>query len=127
MEIYRLTPEHNRIYNELKRIGVDDYALNMVNKGESLNVLIKDVTSPEANILKQESIASGMDAAVKKGVISCSVEKSDVLLLGNIATFKRLIKRLSIQAFRLKQVADELKNLKHTLIGKKYKISCNKL
>lgn len=111
MEIYRLTPEHNRIYNELKRIGVDDYALNMVNKGESLNVLIKDVTSPEANILKQESIASGMDAAVKKGVISCSVEKSDVLLLGNIATFKRLIKRLSIQAFRLKQVADELKNL----------------
>lgn len=111
MEIYKLSSEHNRIYNELKRIGVDDYALNMVNKGESLNVLVKDISSPEANILKQESIASGMDAAVKKGVISCSVEKSDVLLLGNKATFKRLIKRLSIQAFRLKQLSFDLKAL----------------
>lgn len=111
MDVYRLSPEHNRIYNELKRIGVDDYALNMVNKGESLNVLVKDISSPEANILKQESIASGMDAAVKKGVISCSVEKSDVLLLGNKATFKRLIKRLSIQAFRLKQLSFDLKAL----------------
>lgn len=111
MEIYKLSSDHSRIYNELKRIGVDDYALNMVNKGESLNVLVKDVSSPEANILKQESIASGMDAAVKKGVISCSVDKSDVLLLGNKATFKRLIKRLSIQAFRLKQLANDLKVL----------------
>ena len=53
MEIYRLIPEHNRIYNELKRVGVDEYALNMVNKGESLNFLVKDVVSPAANILKQ--------------------------------------------------------------------------
>lgn len=114
MEIYRLTPEHNRIYNELKRVGVDEYALNMVNKGESLNFLVKDVVSPAANILKQECLASGMDAAVKRGVISCSVEKSDVLLLGNAATYKRLIKRLSLQAFGLKKLAEQLKTLINT-------------
>ncbi len=114
MEIYRLIPEHNRIYNELKRVGVDEYALNMVNKGESLNFLVKDVVSPAANILKQECLASGMDAAVKRGVISCSVEKSDVLLLGNAATYKRLIKRLSLQAFGLKKLAEQLKTLINT-------------
>ncbi len=115
MKLYRLTPEHDRIESELKRIGVDNYALNMVKKGEGLNILVKDVKSPAANILKQECLASGMDAAVKKGVVSCSVEKSDVLLLGNKATFQRLIKRLSMQYFGLKELSLALK----TLIDKK--------
>ncbi len=111
MKLYRLTPEYCRIENELKRIGVDSYALNMTRKGESLNILIKDVSSPAANILKQECIASGMDAAVKRGVVSCSVKESDVLLLGNKATIQRLIKRLSVQAFGLKELSLELKNM----------------
>ena len=105
MKLYKLSPDYNRVYNELKRIGVDAYALNMVKKGESLNILVKDVKSPAANVLKQECIASGMDAAVTKGVISCTVDTTDVLLLGNKATYQRLIKRLSVQYFGLKELA----------------------
>lgn len=109
MKLYKLSSDYNRVYNELKRIGVDAYALNMVKKGDSLNILVKDVKSPAANVLKQECIASGMDAAVTKGVISCTVDTTDVLLLGNKATYQRLIKRLSVQYFGLKELALELK------------------
>ena len=108
MEFYKLTPEHDRIKQELARIGVDNYALNMVKKGVSLNILVRDIKAPAANILKQESIASGMDAAVKRGAVSCSIDKTDVLLMGNAATFARLIKRLSVQVFGLKELGNEL-------------------
>lgn len=110
MKFYRLTPEKDRIESVLKDIGVDTYAVGMSLKGESLNILVKDVSSPAANIIKQEAIGSGMDAAVKRGVVSCSVEKSDVLLMGSFAHYRRLIKRLSIQVFGLKDLAKELEN-----------------
>ena len=102
MKFYKLTPEYDRIKQELVRIGVDNYALNMVKKGVSLNILVRDIKTPAANILKQEAIASGMDAAVKRGAVSCSIDKTDVLLMGNAATFERLITRLSVQVFGLK-------------------------
>ena len=108
MKFYKLTPEHDRIKQELVRIGVDNYALNMVKKGVSLNILVRDIKAPAANILKQEAIASGMDAAVKRGAVSCSIDRSDVLLMGNAAIFERLIKRLSVQVFGLKELGKEL-------------------
>ncbi len=114
MKFYKLTPEYERIKYELARIGVDSYALNMVKKGVSLNILVRDIKPPAANILKQESIASGMDAAVKRGAVSCSIDKTDVLLMGNAATFERLIKRLSAQVFGLKELAKELKTFLHS-------------
>lgn len=108
MKFYKLTPEHDRIKQELVRIGVDNYALNMVKKGVSLNILVRDIKAPAANILKQEAIASGMDAAVKRGAVSCSIDRTDVLLMGNAAIFERLIKRLSVQVFGLKELGKEL-------------------
>ena len=108
MKFYKLTPEYDRIKQELIRIGVDDYALNMVKKGVSLNILVRDIKAPAANILKQEAIASGMEAAVKRGAVSCSIDKTDVLLMGNATTFARLIKRLSVQVFGLKELGKEL-------------------
>ena len=111
MNLYKLSSEYDRVYNELKRIGVDSYAVNMVKKGESLNIMVKDISSPAANILKQESLASGMDTAVKRGVVACSVDKSDVLLMGSIAAYSRLIKRLAVQPFGLKGLSEDLKSL----------------
>lgn len=130
MILHEISADRDRIYQELNNIGVDKYALNMVEKGISINILVKDIKSPAANILKQEAIASGMDAAVKRGVISCSVEYSDVLLLGNRNNYFRLIKRLSKQPFNLKSLSENLLKFLSTKkrdyfisINKKYSIS----
>ena len=114
MILHRLSAERNRLIEAIKEIGVDEYALRMVEKGLPLNVLVKDVKSPAANILKQEAIASGMDAAVKRGVVSCSVEYTDVLLLGCRNSYLRLIKRLKVQPFGLDKLSSDLKTFINT-------------
>ncbi len=111
MYVYEISADRDRIKQELVSIGVDEYAYKMVEKGLSFNILVKNIKSPAANILKQEAIASGMDAAVKRGVISCSVEYSNVLLLGNRNTYYRLIKRLVNQPFNLKELAKQIKKI----------------
>lgn len=108
MKIYKISSDIKRLRNELERTGVDAYALNMDRKGYCLNLSVSDIKPAAANIIKQEAIASGMDAALKRGAVSCSVEKTDVLLMGTLNEYERLIKRLKRQPFGLKAMAAEL-------------------
>lgn len=110
MEFFKLSSDRERIVEALKDIGVDDYALSMSYKAGTINILVKDLSCGAANIIKQEALGAGMDAAVAKGVVNCSVPKSDVLLLGNMANYKRLFKRLKLQPFGLKELGEKLLN-----------------
>lgn len=110
MKIYKISSDIKRLRNELERTGVDAYALNMDRKGYSLNLSVSDIRPAAANIIKQEAIASGMDAALKRGSVSCSVEKTDVLLMGTLNEYERLTKRLKRQPFGLKEMAAELES-----------------
>lgn len=105
MDIYRIASDRERIRGELKRIGVDDYAISMDKKGICLNLLVREIRPAAANIIKQEAIASGMDAALKRGSVSCSVEFTDILIMGQLNAYPRLIKRLSRQPFGLKELS----------------------
>jgi len=69
---------------------------------------IQDVDVRAANILKQEALAQGAEAAVHRLVVTHGVDQSDVLLTGTIKQYKRLIKKLRLQPFGLKQLAGEL-------------------
>lgn len=110
MEFFKLSSDRERIVEALKDIGVDDYALSMSYKAGTINILVKDLSCGAANIIKQEALGAGMDVAVAKGVVNCSVPKSDVLLLGNMANYKRLFKRLKLQPFGLKELGEKLLN-----------------
>lgn len=121
MRIYKIAPQTERLRWELERIGVDGYALGMDKKGICLNLSIRKVKPPAANIIKQEAIASGMDAAVKRGSVSCSVDFTDVLLMGSVNAYGRLIKRLKIQPFGLKEISEQLeKAVKNEMGHEKY-------
>lgn len=98
----------DRLKYELRCIGVDKYALKMAAKGKLLNIKVKELSPAQANIVKQESLAAGMDAAVSRGTVSCELEKTDLLLMGNILQYNRLIERLKIQPYSLKLMAEEL-------------------
>ena len=134
MEFFRLSNNKERIADALKEIGVDNYALAMANKAENACILIKDVSCGAANILKQEAIGAGMDAAVAKGVVNCSVKKSNVLLIGNIGNYNRLFKRLRLQPFGLKELSDliqeflkeSIKDKDFTYIARNKELKLNK-
>lgn len=105
-----ISSDAERLKYELRCIGVDKYALKMADKGKSLNIKVKDLTPAQANIIKQESLAAGMDTAVSRGTVGCDVSKTDILLIGNITHYQRLINRLIVQPYSLKLVAEDLKS-----------------
>ncbi len=107
-KIQKISNDKKRLLEELEIIGVDPYAYKLVDKGVNLNLKLSSLSCGQANIIKQEALACGMDAAVAKGTINCSVDKTDVLILGNYHSIKKLTTRLSVQPFGLKEIAEEI-------------------
>lgn len=97
---------------ELKRIGVDDYSLDiMAPKALGRSIKLEKISSPAANILKQEMLSLGGDAAVARDVITGRVKSSDVLLMGTLKHFKGLVDKISRQPFGLTGIAQELQDI----------------
>ncbi|HNY11176.1 MAG TPA: dihydropteroate synthase [Candidatus Wallbacteria bacterium] len=72
-------------------------------------MMIYDVLSPAANIIKQEMLSAGGDCAIHKNCVDCKIEKSDIILLGTKKHYKNLIAKLkSENYFNLKNIIREL-------------------
>lgn len=94
---------------ELERIGVDPAGIaKMLPKLGQQALLIKNVRAVAANILKQEMLSLGGDAAVARGTVACSVSATDVLLIGNHKQLIGLCEKLKQQPFGLKQTSESL-------------------
>lgn len=106
-----ILPDKVRLEKEIIDLGADPYALKIANKGLPCNIKLRRIKSPAATIIKQEAIASGIDAAIHKKTVECGVEYTDILLCGNITGIRKLSERLSIQPYGLKNVAMEINKL----------------
>ncbi len=99
---------------EMERIGVDPAGIaRMLPKLDQQAVLIPKLRAVSANIIKQEMLSLGGDAAVARGTVACSVEQTDVLLIGNRKQLLGLCEKLKLQPFGLKQVATALSEQLH--------------
>ena len=71
----------------------------------------------QANILKQEMLSLGGDAAVARGTVACSIKETDVILIGTDKQILQLCTKLKAQPFSLPSLASELDalltNIKH--------------
>lgn len=80
----------------LQKVGVDPASVPIFKrKGSFISLLIYDVPVIAANVIKQEMLAAGADAAVHKHAITHKVEKTDVLTMGTLAQHQKLIDKLS--------------------------------
>ena len=96
----------------LKDIDVDPYGIEaMLPKMAHLNILIQRLPCKVANIIKQEMLAIGADAAVARGSVACSIEATDVLLMATRKQIDRFIEKVSSQPFGLNQLAVKLRQL----------------
>lgn len=94
---------------ELLRIGVDPAGIaRMAPKMLSHCVHISRMQCRQANILKQEMLALGGDAAVARGSVACSIDSTDVILIGSEKQLTKLCSKLAPQPFGLSVLADEL-------------------
>lgn len=98
---------------ELKRIGVTSQGVeSMFEKSHCLTVKLKNIKLGAANIIKQDMLSIGGDAAVSRGVVNGAVERSDVIILGNMKLLHSLVKKLSFQdIFEIPQIITRLQKL----------------
>lgn len=91
----------------MRHVGVEDtYSVkSMAQKTMTLVIRLQNVRSTMANILKQEMLALGGDAAVHKDCISNQIEKSDVLLIGTVKQLRQLVSKLRVQVAEARDIA----------------------
>ncbi|HOG11807.1 MAG: dihydropteroate synthase [Smithellaceae bacterium] len=95
-----------------QKIGVDPYGIGaMTPKTRHVNILLSARPCKVANILKQEMLSLGADAAVSRGSVSCAVEATDVLLMGTHKQIGALAGKIENQPFGLDVLARDLRVL----------------
>lgn len=95
----------------MKRMDVHKEGISiMLPKSQFRAVKIKDVSATKANIIKQDILSFGGEAATAKGVINHSVNATDVLIFGTIRQIKNLTSKLKRQYFGLKDIAVQIED-----------------
>ena len=97
---------------EIRKIGADAAAIPWIApKAVHIAMKLESISPYAANIIKQEMLGKGGDAAVNRGVANFSIEKSDVLIIGTYSQYSRLIYKLNMQAGSLREIADEIQKV----------------
>jgi len=102
----------------LRSIDVEPYAVELLSpKSQHLNIVLKTVKTSWANIIKQEMLACGGDAAISRSSYACLEKHTDILLMGNVSTLERFVSKMRMQPECFSNVADDvekiIKNSKH--------------
>jgi dihydropteroate synthase len=114
MRIFRFSCS-GEVKKIMREIGVDPYGAKiMLPKAATFLIRLNAINNIAANILKQEMLSLGADAAIARGALTGKTKKTDILLIGQLAQFNALVNKLKIQPFGLQQLAKELgENIKN--------------
>jgi dihydropteroate synthase len=97
-------------WNALTDVGCDIPGVRwMTPKAIHRVICVKKLSVKAAGILKQEMLSKGGEAAISRGAGDFSVAGTDVLLMGTLRQYSELCKKLKMQPFGLRQLADEIK------------------
>ena len=109
---------------ELELVGFDkSYRHKAVDKLQFKNLKIYDLSTPQANILKQIALSVGADCATHRDVITGKQSFSDVILSGSFAQLKKIAEKIEHQPFSLFALGQEIetqlkqKNNKTKIVG----------
>jgi dihydropteroate synthase len=78
----------------------------MQNKSIHLMLKIRNLTTTEALIIKQEMLARGGDAALTRDAVSHETETTDLFVMGTLLQLERLVRKLEGQARSLPLIAE---------------------
>ena len=99
----------DHLIKEMESLPIDRGGIPvMAPKGEFFIFKTSKISSPAANIIKQQMLSIGGECAVSKFVATCSVKESPVILMGTQRHFLKLIESLKNQYFGLGKLREEL-------------------
>lgn len=100
----------NEAETELSKIKSDKCGIDiMAPKAVFRAIKIYGLSPTQSNIIKQEMLALGAEAANARGAINHSIDKSDLLLMGTLLQYKGLVGILKKHCFGLPEIAEEIK------------------
>ena len=113
--------------NEMSRMGVDAYGIGiMLPKASCILLKADDLSCICANILKQEMLSCGGDAAVPRHAISGGSRKTECLLIGSLAQFNRLREKLKLQPLGLSSLSDGITAALENYFRNEYRLKLGK-
>ena len=106
----------NQARELLKNLGVWKDGIDiMAPKAQHFALKVGPLAAPAAQILKQEMLSKGGEAATHGEVLKGG-SGTFVLLLGTLAQYRRLLPKLSLQPFHLAQLSKELEAVLEKLV-----------
>ncbi|MDD3149426.1 MAG: dihydropteroate synthase [Candidatus Gastranaerophilales bacterium] len=103
--VRKIAPES--IKQTINEIGFDENYLDFaLNKYKFRLIKISNVSSVQANIIKQIALSVGADAAVHRDVIISTPEKTDLVIGATISQHKKIAKKLLHQQFSLCKISE---------------------
>ncbi len=115
----RLVRDEKDAASELQKIGTGPQGVEIM-KAKAVYRIIKidDLDMRAANILKQEILSRGGEAAVSYNAVGFKGKYTDVLLMGTLRHYLELIPRLREQPFGLRKLAGEIQLILKNFDGK---------
>jgi len=93
----------------MRNIGVDPYGIKlMLPKTDAFLLHLDSIPSVTANILKQEMLALGGDAAVSRDALTGKVKNTGCLIIGRKEQIDSLAGKLKVQPFGLQKLAADI-------------------
>lgn len=93
----------------MRQIGTDTHGVSLMkNKMVHYSFRVGPLPAAAANIIKQEMLSVGGEAAVTRGVINCSAQASDAILSATRKQYRNFCRKLRAQPFSLAQMADRI-------------------
>ena len=94
----------------LKGLEADPYGIQaMLPKMIHMNIILEGLECKVANIIKQEMLSLGGDAAVARGAVACSIARTDVILMGTLKQLQRFVEKVAAQPFGLSSISDRIR------------------
>jgi dihydropteroate synthase len=110
----------------MEKVGVDATGMELM-KGKTLhfNFKVEGIDPRTANLLKQEMLSLGGDAALDGRGLDCSVKSIDAILMGTQKQFEKLILKLD-QHPRLQPLSQPFKETLKNISKTNFSIRCRK-
>ena len=107
MKIRVITP--SCVKGEMERISVHPAGIHLMELKTSIYPLkISDVNVKQANVIKQEALSVGADAAVPYSVLNLENKNVDVIVMATLKQYRKLALKFSQQVFGLKDLGEEM-------------------
>jgi dihydropteroate synthase len=107
----------------MRRTGATEPGLaRMMTKAEALALAMEHLSRRQANLLKQEMLAAGGDAAVHHGVCSEAVDETRVVLVGTRRQFTALEARLAEEPLDLPAVGEVIRRALEAYARRRFEI-----